>query len=73
MDALLVVIIAMGVVLLVVTSYMEWIGLMNLFTTRCAPRYGECGHVRVMRTGSFESCWRCRHVTITHPSRLIHH
>ncbi len=73
MDFLLTVIIAMAVVLLAVTAYMEWIGLMNIFTPRVASRYLACCHFRLNRISPYEECWRCRHSTAGHPSRLIHH
>lgn len=73
MAPLLVVIIVLAAALLVVTAYMEWIGVMNLFTSRSAARYRECRHVRVDRSNATERCWRCRHNTLGHPSRLIHH
>jgi hypothetical protein len=70
---LLTVIILLGVGLFAVTSYMEWIGVMNLFTSKPAGRYAGCGHVRSNRSSSYERCWRCRHATLGHPTRLIHH
>ena len=73
MDPLLVVIIALSVALFAVTSYMEWIGLMNLCASNSASRYLGCHHFRSNRTSPFEECWRCRHATLSHPSRLIHH
>lgn len=73
MDTLLAVIIALGLILLVVTAYMEWIGLMSVFTPRSASRYEECHHFRSNRGSQSEVCWRCRHETLGHPSRLIHH
>lgn len=73
MDALLSLIIVLGVSLLTVIAYMEWIGLMNLFASRAADRYPGCGHVHINRTDLHDTCWRCRHSVITHPSRLTHH
>jgi hypothetical protein len=70
---LLTVIIVLAVGLLAVSAYMEWIGLMNLFTSRAAARYLGCGHVIVNRRDAHESCWRCRHDRIVHPSHLIQH
>jgi len=58
---LLAIIIAIGAVLLAVTAYMEWIGVMNLFTPRSAPRFYDCGHLRGVPFSSHSSCWACRH------------
>jgi hypothetical protein len=72
-DNLVTVIIVMGVALLAVTAYMQWAGVMNLFTSRSAGRYGECGHLCFKRSDPYAQCWRCRPATISHSSRLIHH
>ena len=60
-DPLLAVVIVIGGVLLAVTVYMEWIGIMNLVTPRSGPRYDDCGHVRGLPFSSHTSCWACRH------------
>lgn len=73
MVPLLAVIITLSVALFLVTSYMEWIGLMDIFGSKSAPRYRDCHHIRSNRTSPYERCWRCRHATLSHPSRLIHH
>jgi hypothetical protein len=72
MDALLAVIITLGGALLVVTAYMEWIGLLNIVTTRPGPRYADCGHARINPTSACRSCWRCRHRTVDHVIHPAH-
>jgi hypothetical protein len=72
-DVLLSVIIVMGVTLLAVSVYMAWIGLKNVLVRRSTARYSECGHLRLNRSDVHHACWRCRHVLLGHPSRLIHH
>jgi hypothetical protein len=64
--ALLTVIIVLAVALLVVTSYMEYIGVMNVFTTRSAPRYTGCGHLKANPTAQTTRCWHCRHPRLEH-------
>jgi hypothetical protein len=66
MTVLLTAIIALGTVLLFVTAYMEWVGVMNLFTTRQGPRYRACQHLRTIPTRRQEHCYRCRHTAIDH-------
>jgi hypothetical protein len=57
----LIVIIVLGSALLAVTAFMEWVGVMNLFTPRSASRY-HCGHIRVLPFSSDDArCWNCRH------------
>lgn len=74
MDAALVaVIIVLGGALLAVTAYMEWIGVMNLLTTRSASRYPECGHVKANPTAKTTSCWHCRHVRVEHALHVPGH
>ena len=73
MDILLTVIVVLGVALLAVTAYMEWIGVMSSFGSKSASRYRDCHHFRSNRISPHEKCWQCRHATLGHPSRLIHH
>lgn len=69
-DVLLGVIIGLGSALLLITAYMEWIGVMNLFTPRTGPRYDGCGHFKVVMTSPHSSCWRCRHARLEHALHL---
>ncbi len=69
-DVLLAVIIVLGAVLLFVTAYMEWIGVMNLFTPRSGPRYDECGHLKVIITTQHGRCFHCRHQRLEHALHL---
>jgi hypothetical protein len=71
--ALLTVIIVLAVALLVVTGYMEWIGVMTLFTVRSGPRYTGCGHLRVNPTAQSTSCWHCRHARLEHALHIPGH
>lgn len=70
---LLTVIIVLAVGLFVVTAYMEWIGLINIFTPRAGTQYEGCHHYRADPVDQHDECWRCRHATLAHPSRIIHH
>jgi hypothetical protein len=70
---LLAVIVVLGVILLVVTAYMEWIGILNVLTRRSAAHYSGCGHLKAVRPSECDRCWRCRHQTVLHPSHLIPH
>lgn len=70
MDAALVtVIIVLGVALLAASAYMEWIGVMNLFTARSAPRYPDCSHLKANPTSQSNRCWHCRHARL---ERALH-
>jgi hypothetical protein len=67
MDPFLVsVIIVLGTLLLAVTMFMEWVGVMSLFTPRSGPRYDGCGHLRLIRTATADRCWGCRHARLEH-------
>jgi hypothetical protein len=74
---LIAVIIILVCVLLAVTAFMEWVGVMSLFTTRCGPRYDGCGHLKAVVTTRNDRCWRCRHVRLDHalhaPAQHLHH
>jgi hypothetical protein len=62
MGPLVVVVIVLGVALLAVTAYMEWVGVMTLFTPRSATRYEACGHIRALPFATDRTrCWSCRH------------
>ena len=73
MDILLAIIIALGGVLLIVTAYMEWIGLANVLTPRSGPRYAGCRHLRANPVSTHGRCWRCRHRTLDHLLHPLHH
>jgi hypothetical protein len=73
---ILIVIVVLASVLLVVTAYMEWIGVMSLITPRSAARYAACRHLRAWPTTSTHmSCWTCRHGSLRHPLHgpRLHH
>jgi hypothetical protein len=73
MGPLLWVIVVVGSVFLVVTAYMEWIGVMSLITPRCASRYPGCGHIRAIPTDAVhDDCWPCRHHRMRHPLQAVH-
>lgn len=69
---LLTIIVILATALLLVTGYMEWVGVMNLFTRRSGPRYDECGHFRVVLS-SHSRCWHCRHERLEHALHLPSH
>ena len=70
---LLTIIVVLATVLLVVTGFMEWIGLMNVITPRSGPRYEGCGHFKVVLTSEHNSCWHCRHERLEHALHLPIH
>jgi hypothetical protein len=68
----LAIIITLGGGLLVVTAYMEWVGLLNVVTPRSAPRHPDCGHLRTNPVSPHDRCWRCRHHDLDHLVHPIH-
>lgn len=60
MTGYLAIIIVLGIVLLVATAYMEWIGVLSILTPWSRPRYPDCGHLRVSPVSPHHRCWRCR-------------
>ena len=72
MAVYLAIIIVLGGALLIVTGYMEWLGLLNVVTPRSGPRYPDCGHLRVNPVSPHHRCWRCRHHTLDHLVNPIH-
>ncbi len=73
MAAVLAVIIAIGTALLATTAYMEWIGVLNLFTTtRTNPSYDSCGHLKLNLSSHHHQCWRCRHAGAAHGLHSLH-
>ncbi|HWB66006.1 MAG TPA: hypothetical protein VG708_04165 [Mycobacteriales bacterium] len=70
MDGWLVAAVVLAAALFVVTSYMEWVGILNVLSKRSATRYDECGHLRAWPTSRpYTKCWHCRHVRLEH---LLH-
>jgi hypothetical protein len=67
---LLTIIIVLATALLLVTGFMEWIGLMNVITPRTGPRYEGCGHFKVQLTSDADRCWHCRHERLEHALHL---
>ena len=67
------IIVVLATVLLLVTGYMEWIGLMNVITPRSGPRYEACGHFKVVLTSDHNRCWLCRHERLEHALHLPIH
>ncbi|HEX3907146.1 MAG TPA: hypothetical protein VHW92_04365 [Mycobacteriales bacterium] len=70
---LIAVIIVLAVALLAVTAYMEWIGVMNLFTMSSKPRYPGCGHLKANPTSQSTRCWHCRHDRFEHALHVPGH
>lgn len=69
----LTIIIILGAALLAVTAYMEWVGVMSVFTTRPARHCSECESVLKLPTAQPGTlCWRCRHQRLEHLRNLGH-
>jgi hypothetical protein len=67
MDPIVWVIVVLAGVLLAVTAYMEWIGLLSVITPRSLARCQECGHIRATPSPNHVSvCWACRHPSMDH-------
>lgn len=67
MDGWLIVVVVLAALLFIVTSYMEWVGIMNVLTKRSGPRYDECGHLKAWPTfRAYTKCWHCRHARLDH-------
>ena len=72
-DALVGVIIVLGLVLFAVCAVMEWIGLENVLTRSGPLRYDDCGHLRVVRASTASRCWHCRHTRLEHVLHIPAH
>jgi hypothetical protein len=73
MDPLLAVIIAMGLALLAVIVYMEWLGVLSIVTFRSGSQHASCGHPKLTPANDRKLCWRCRHQHLDHAWRAIRH
>lgn len=72
MTAYLAVIVTLGTALLVATAYMEWIGVLNVFTRRTNPSYETCGHQKLNLGSHHDQCWRCRHARTARSPHTLH-
>lgn len=70
---LLTIIVVLAAALLLVTGFMEWVGVMNIVTPRSGPRYRDCGHLKFVVTSAQPSCWHCRHARLEHALHLPVH
>ena len=70
---LIAVIVVLGTLLLVITAFMEWVGIMNLLTRRTGPRYLDCGHLKAVPTSRHDRCWHCRHARLEHALHVYGH
>jgi hypothetical protein len=67
------VIVVISAAFLVVTAYMEWIGVLNVISPRSAVRYPGCGHARLLPADAeHDDCWTCRHQRVRHPLQAVH-
>jgi len=72
MAALFALIITLGTALLAVTAYMEWIGVLNLFTASSNARCDSCARLKLYLSPRDDRCWRRQHASTAYGLHGIH-